>query len=73
MVLSVVEPVKGALMRASAGQVGIDLVGCLSSTVDAVAGMDHKGYVDREGASEGSLFYAATLHKFWLLYEFMQG
>ena len=64
------EPVKNALMRASAGKVGMDSIECLSSTVEAVAGLDHKGYVDREGANEGSLLRAASLPNFGLPYEY---
>ena len=70
MVLSDMSPVKGALMRASAGQCGMDSAGCSASTMDIVAGLDHRGSVDKEGASEGSLLCAATLYSFGLPFEY---
>jgi len=69
-VLSNMDPVRGALMRASAGQCDMDYVGCAASTMEDVTGLDHKVSTDKEGTSERSLFFAATLHSFGLPYEY---
>ena len=41
------DPVRGALIIASVGQCGMDLAGCFVPMVEAVAGLYHRGFVDK--------------------------
>jgi hypothetical protein len=66
-VLSTLTPVKQALLRATAGQCGMDSAACTMGTVKEVAGMEHPGKGSNgEDSREASLFCAATLHRFGL-------
>jgi hypothetical protein len=66
-VLSALNPVKQALLRATAGQCGMDTARCSMVTVREVASMDRPGKGNEEAdAREASLFCAATLHRFGL-------
>jgi hypothetical protein len=60
------DPLKQALMRASACQCGLDSAHCSSATVEAVARMDCQASLSHDGISESTLFCAATLHRFGL-------
>ena len=66
-VLSTLNPVKHALLRATAGQCGMDSASCSMDTVREVAGMGRPGKGNHaEESREASLFCAATLHRFGL-------
>ncbi len=54
---------KQSLLRATAGQFGLDSAYCHASTVLAVAGMDLPG-CSEGGSREAALFCASTLHRF---------
>jgi hypothetical protein len=70
-VLSALNPVKQALLRATAGQCGMDSASCSMDTVREVASLDYPGKGNAEEDSrEASLFCAATLHRFGLPVDF---
>jgi hypothetical protein len=60
MMLCYLCPVEKDLMRASAGQWGLNSASCSVATLEAVADMN--GPWSKDEASEGSLFFAATIH-----------
>ena len=64
------DPVRKALMRASAGQCGRDSAHCSRATVEAVARMDCPASMAHSELSEGVLFSAATLNRFGLPYDY---
>jgi hypothetical protein len=67
IVLSTLNPVKQALLRATSVQCGMDSATCSMDTVKEVASMDHPGKANHgENSREASLFCAATLHRFGL-------
>ena len=57
--------IRQSLLRATAGQCGLDLAHCHESTVKAVAGLDRHG-CSEGGSREAALFCASTLHRFGL-------
>ena len=63
--LSTLNPTKQALLRANAGQCGLDSAHCHASTVQEVVSLDRPGGVEG-GSRKASLFCAATLHRFGL-------
>ena len=63
--LTNLNPAKQALLRAIAGQCGLDSAHCHSSTVKDVVSMDRPGGMDG-GSHEAALFCDATLHRFGL-------
>ncbi len=65
-----VDPVKRALMRASAGQCGRDTAHCSTSTFMDVARLDCPGSMDHAELSKGVLFTSSMLHRFGLPYDF---
>jgi hypothetical protein len=66
-VLSTLNPVQQALLRATAGQCGMDSASCTTATAREVAIMDRPGFGNnKEHSGEASLFCAATLHRFGL-------
>ena len=54
-VLSALNPMKQALLRATAGQCGTDSASCTTDTVREVAGLDHPGKGNAGGGIQGSL------------------
>jgi hypothetical protein len=71
IVLSALNPVKQALLRATAGQCGMDSASCSMDTVREVASLDYPGKgIAEEDSREASLFCAATLHRFGLPVDF---
>ena len=70
-VSSDLNPVKKALLRATAGQCGMDSAYCTMDTVREVASLDRPGGGHNgEDLREASLFCAATLHRFGLPVDF---
>ena len=63
-------PLQQELMRASAGQCGMDSAHCSTSTVREVALMDCPASMTRAEISEGTLFGASMLHRFGLPYDY---
>jgi hypothetical protein len=64
------DPVKQVLMRASAGQRGMDTAHCSTSTAKDVARMDCPGSMAHAEKSEGVLFTSSMLHRFGLPYDY---
>jgi hypothetical protein len=64
------DPVKQALMRASAGQCGMDTAHGSTTTVRDVARMDCPGSMAHAEMSEGVLFTSSMLHRFGLPYDY---
>ena len=64
------DPMKRALMRASAGQCGMDTAHCSTTTAKDVARMDCPGSMAHAEMSEGDLFTSSMLHRFRLPYDF---
>jgi hypothetical protein len=70
-VLSTINPVKHALLRATAGQCGTDSASCTMDTVREVAGLDRLGRGNHgEDSRKASLFCAATLRRFGMPLDF---
>jgi hypothetical protein len=69
-VFSSINEVKQSLMRAAAGQCGVDTTHCSMATVHAVARMDCPASLSHDELSEGTLFCAASLHRFGLLVDY---
>ena len=63
-------PVKQALLRATAGQCGRDRAQCSRNTVDEVAKMDRPLSLAHLDSSEAMLYFAATLHRFGLPFDY---
>ena len=55
-VLVSLDPIRSALMRACAGQCGLDSSCYSTSTVEAVVSLDHPGLRNGDEASESALF-----------------
>jgi hypothetical protein len=66
--LQEIGPVRGALMKAPAGQCGMDGGACSSHTVKAVAALE--GQTSQAISNEGTLYCAATLHRHGLPVDF---
>ena len=65
--LLALNPVKQALLRASAGQCRLDSASCTPITVSEVARLDKPGIgYNGEVTGEASLFCAATMHRYGL-------
>ena len=69
-IFEAIDPLQQTLMRASAGQSGLDSAYCSTSTVREVALMDCPGSMAHADISEGTLFSASMLHCFGLPYDF---
>jgi len=67
--LSTLSPTKHFLLRATAGQCGLDSAHCHSSTVKEVVSQDRPGGLDK-GSREIALFCAVILHHYGLLVDF---
>jgi len=65
ILLTTLDPTKQALLRATAGQCGLDAAHCHTSTVKNVVSLYRPGGMDG-GSREAALFCAATLHRFGL-------
>ena len=64
-VLSALNPIKQTLLRATAGECGLDSAHCHFATVRDVAKLDRpRGGSQGEGSRETTLFRAATLHRY---------
>jgi len=63
--LTTLNPTKQSLLRAAAGECGLDSPHCNSFTIQEVVSMDRPGG-GNGGSREASLFCAATLHRFGL-------
>ena len=63
--LSTLNQTKQSLLRATAGQCGLDSAHCHSSTIKNVVSLDRPGGLDG-GSREAALFCAATLHRYGL-------
>ena len=63
--LSTLNLTKQSLLRATAGQCGLDSAHCHSSTVKEVASLDRPGGMDGR-SREAAFFFAATMHRFGL-------
>ena len=70
-VLVSLDPIRSALMRASAGQCGVDSSCCMAPTVEVVVGMDHPCHMNMEEASKSALLCSVTLHCFGLPYQYV--
>ena len=66
------DPVKQALMRASAGQCGMDNAHCSTTTVKDVARVDCPGSMAHAEMSEGVLFTSSMHHRFGLPYDYVK-
>jgi hypothetical protein len=67
MVLSALNPVKQALLRATAGQCGMDSASCTATTAREVARLDRPGIGNNgEDSGEASLYCTSTLHRYGL-------
>jgi hypothetical protein len=69
---SSLNPVKLSLMRATAGQCGVESSACHSDTVRKVAKLDRPGFGHNDESIETTLFCAATLHRFGLPYDYAE-
>ena len=68
--LASLDPVRSALMRASAGQCGLDFSCCSVSKVETLLSLDRPGSGNGDEASEGVLFCVAALYCFGLSYQY---
>ena len=69
-VFTTMDAVNQSLVRASAGQCGMDTAHCYLATAQAVARMDCPASLSHDKLSEGALFCAASLHRFGLPVDF---
>ena len=69
-IFEAMDPLQEPLMRASAGQCGMDSAHCSISTVHEVALMDCPGSMAHAEISEGVLLCASMLHRFGLPYDY---
>ncbi len=68
-VFSTMDEVKQSLTRATAGQCGMDTTHCSIATVEALARMDFPASLSHDKLSKGTLFFAASLHRFGLPFD----
>ena len=69
-VFEAMDPVKKALMRASAGHCGTGTAHCSTTTVRDVARMDCPGSIAHAEMSEVFLYTSSMLHRFGLPYDY---
>jgi len=69
-VFKTMNPVKQAMMRASACQCGTDFARCSTATESHVARMDCPGSMAHAEMSEGVLYTSSMLHRFGLPYDY---